>query len=825
METRTLFVEVVLPLPVPGSFTYRIPRERYNEIQTGKRVVVQFGRKKIYTGIVTEIHERVPAKYQAKYILDIIDDKPVVNPVQLQFWNWLASYYMSFPGEVMNVALPSGLKLASETRIILNQDKKPDISTLNEKEIRILEALGYQHTLSILEISRLLDQKKVMHIIKNLLDKSLVYTQEEVQTRYRPKIETFVRLNPAFEEEEKLREVFEELGKKAFRQLQLLLSFINLSRNATQQVKEVKKPDLLKSVEANHQQFNALVNKGIFVTSERAIHRIEYSKASKDPGNIEFSAAQEKAFQAVCEQFQSKDVVLLHGVTSSGKTEIYIRLIHEVLQEGRQALFLLPEIALTTQIIQRLIKYFGSRIGVYHSRFNENERVEIWNRLLDPDDDLPVIIGARSALFLPFTNLGLIIVDEEYDHSFKQFDPAPRYNARDGAIYLGFLHGSKVILGSATPSYETYFNALSGKYGLVSLKERYKSMPLPEVMLVDLRKDHITNKKKAHFSSVLLDEIQKTLDNKKQVILFQNRRGFSLRLECQHCGHTPSCTRCDITLTYHKAFNQIKCHYCGYSEPVPGTCPECGSNEIFMKGFGTEKVEEELGIYIPEAKVQRMDLDTTRGKYAHQKIINDFETGKIDILVGTQMVTKGLDFENVSLVGIMNADNMLSFPDFRAFERSFQLMTQVSGRAGRKENPGKVIIQTYNPGHPVLHHVIAGSYNPLFREQMSEREQFRYPPFYRLIRIRLKHKDPEKLNAAAEDFASGLRDTLGQRVLGPEYPLVSRIKNQYIKDILIKSEKEASISWVKTKILETRDDFASKQKYKQVLIAIDVDPF
>ncbi len=825
METSTLFLEAILPLPVQGTFTYRIPRDKYGDVEIGKRVVVQFGKKKIYAAIVCEIHERIPKTYQAKYILDIIDEKPVVNEIQLSFWKWLSDYYMSALGEVMNVALPSGLKLASETRILLNPDKKPNPSALNEKENKILEALGYQHALTIHEISKLLDQKKVMHIIKNLLDKSLIYTQEEVQKRFRPKIETFVSLNPELEDEKKLREVFEELGKKAFKQLQLLLSYINLSRNSTEKFREVRKADLIKSVEATHQQFNALAKKRIFETYEKAIHRIEYSEASKDPASIEFSKAQHNALDSIKKQFVEKDVVLLHGVTSSGKTEIYIKLIHEALAEGKQALFLLPEIALTTQIIQRLIKYFGSMIGVYHSRFNENERVEIWNRLLDPDDNIPVIIGARSALFLPFSNLGLIIVDEEYDHSYKQFDPAPRYNARDGAIYLGSLHGSKIILGSATPSYETYYNALSGKYGLVNLKERYQNMPLPEVMLVDLRKDHITSKRKSHFSSVLLDEMKQTVENKKQVILFQNRRGFSLRLECNQCGHTPSCSHCDITLTYHKAFNQLKCHYCGYSEPVPSLCPECGSKEIFMKGFGTEKVEEELSIFLPEAKVQRMDLDTTRGKYAHQKIINDFESGKIDILVGTQMVTKGLDFNNVSLVGIMNADNMLNFPDFRSFERSFQLMLQVSGRAGRKDKPGKVLIQTYNPGHPVLHHITKAAYNNLFREQMMEREQFKYPPFFRIIKIRLKHRDHDQLNTTAEEFANELRSILGQRVLGPEYPLVSRIKNQYIKDILVKSEKEASVSWIKKKILETIALFSENQQFKSIQVALDVDPY
>ncbi|MBU2650779.1 MAG: primosomal protein N' [Bacteroidetes bacterium] len=824
METSTLFADVILPLPIPGTFTYRIPRDKAEEIMAGKRVVVQFGKRKIYSAVVLDVHDRIPQSYAVKYILDILDDLPVVNEVQLRFWRWMSEYYLSTLGEVMHAALPSGFKLAGETRVLLNPGMTADPITLNEKETRILEALGYQHSLTIHEISKLLDQKKVMNVVKTLLDKSLIITEEEIHDRYRPRQETFVYLNPEYEAEDKLHQLFDELNRRAFKQLQMLVSFLNLAHDAATREQGIRKTDLIKSVDATYAQFNALEKKGVFLTREQVVYRMASFNASLNPKEIIFTGSQEQALSEIREVFAHKDTVLLHGVTSSGKTEIYIRLIQETIEKGEQVLYLLPEIALTTQIIQRLRKYFGNKVGVYHSRFNEHERVEIWKRLLEPNNDLPIILGARSSLFLPFSNLGLIIVDEEYDTSFKQFDPGPRYHARDSAIYLAHLHKAKTILGSATPSYESYFNALSGKYGLVSLNERYGNIQLPETKFVDLRRDHITGKKKAHFTSTLLHHIRDALDNHHQVILFQNRRGFSTRLECHHCGYTPSCTRCDITLTYHKSHDQLRCHYCGYSTPVPARCPSCGSNEIFMKGFGTEKVEEELQIFFPQARIRRMDLDTTRGKFSHQEIINEFEAGRIDVLVGTQMVTKGLDFDNVSLVGIMNADNLLNFPDFRSFERGFQLITQVSGRAGRKNKVGTVIIQTYNAAHPILQYIAQNAYHPMFLEQMKDRQKFRYPPYYRLIRIRVKHRDPDLLNEASGLYARILKKTLGNRILGPEYPLVARIKNQYIKDILVKSEKDASISWVKSKILEGTQELQSEHKFKGIMIQMDIDP-
>ncbi len=831
MERITLFADVLLPLPIPGLYTYRIPFELNDVVKKGIRVVVQFGRKKIYTALVRNVHKNPPKDYQPKYILSVLDTYQIVNDTQFKFWEWISSYYMCKQGEVMNAALPSALKLASETKIILNPKFNKDYSLLNEKEYLIVEALEIQNILTITEVSNIINQIKVIPLIKTLIEKGVVLIEEELTERYKPKIETFVCLTKEYDNDDKLREAFDNLSKRAYKQLELLMSFINLSGKINKKPKQITRSQLLKSVNANAAQLNSLEKKGILVTYKKVISRLKHYDSESSTDSIKLNEFQEKAFNKIKEDFKEKDVVLLHGVTSSGKTEIYIKLINEVIAQGKQVLYLLPEIALTTQIINRLRKYFGNKVGVYHSRYNANEKVEIWNKVLNrnasgetKDTKFQIILGARSSLLLPFNNLGLIIVDEEHDTSYKQKDPAPRYNARDAAIYLARMHKAKTLLGSATPSIESYYNAQNGKYSLVELPIRYREIPMPEIIVVDIKEETRLKKMKSFFSSLLLKHIEEALKNNEQIILFQNRRGFSLRLECENCNWTPQCKNCDVTLIYHKYNNQLRCHYCGYSIRVPERCPVCGSTEIKMKGFGTEKVEEELSILFPDAHISRMDLDTTRSKNAYQQIINDFETQKINVLIGTQMVTKGLDFDNVSLVGILNADNMLSFPDFRAFERSYQLITQVSGRAGRKNKKGKVIIQTYNPYHTVIRNAINNDYLSMFNSQIIERKKFKYPPFYRLIKITLKHKDYKILNNAAKEFANMLRNKFSNRVLGPEYPLVSRIKTFYLKNILIKIEKRVSLSAVKSEIINQINIFHSSKRNKSIRVIIDVDP-
>ena len=825
MERKTLFAEILLPLPVPGTFTYRVPFELNDSIKKGQRVVVQFGKKKIYTGIVVKIHENPPRSFQAKYILSILDVEPIVNEMQLKFWNWISQYYISYLGEVMNVALPSSLKLASETSIILNEEFSGNLDQVNEKEILVAEALTHQEKLTISEVADIAGQQKVIPLIKNLIEKGVIQSEEELTDPYTPKKETIVELGEAYcVDEEKTKEAFEKLEKRAFRQLKLFMSFLHLR----QKQKIITRPELLKVSRATHSQLNALVEKGILKTEEKVVSRLEEFSRTSSPDQIELTVSQANVLEEIRQTFAEQKPVLLHGVTSSGKTELYIKLIEEKLKEGKQVLYLLPEIALTTQIINRLRKYFGKAVGVYHSRYSKSEKVEIWKRVLNfkksPDEQYKIILGPRSALFLPYRELGLIIVDEEHDHSFKQFDPAPRYNARDSAVYLSGLHGASVILGSATPSIESYFNAQSEKYKLLELKERFGGMQMPEIIIADIRKETRYKTMKSHFTSLLIEHIKSSLEKQKQVILFQNRRGFSLRLECDTCGHIPQCKNCDVTLIYHKYSNHLRCHYCGWTTRVPEQCPACGNKSIFMKGFGTEKVEDELSLLFPDVVIKRMDLDTTRKKHSYQQLITDFEQRKIDILVGTQMVTKGLDFDNVELVGILNADNMLSYPDFRSQERSFQLMAQVSGRAGRKEKRGKVIIQTYNPAHHIITDVINHDYLSMYNSEIQERTRYKYPPFYRLIMIKLKQRDNQLLNKGASVFAGILKESFGKRVLGPEYPIVSRIKNQYIKTVLIKLERTVSLPDMKEELSKKIDEFEKITEFKRIRVIVDVDP-
>ncbi len=826
MERKTLFADVILPLPVKGMFTYRVPYGWNGYIMPGQRVAVQFGKKKLYTGLVRKVHENIPKGYSPKYLLSLLDEKPIVTGKQFSLWEWMTEYYMCHTGEVMNAALPSAFKLASESKLRLHPGFRAGDKSLSEKEALIAEALIHHETLSIKQAADITDQLKVLPLINTLIEKEVIFLDEELIEQYKPKLITIVSLAPAFRADEALEPVFSELEKRAFKQLQILLAYIRLSGKGKLS-DGMEKSRLLKEAGASQAQLNALVKKGIFITEEKEQSRLQGEDASLEAEKISFSDMQAKALQEIRTAFATHEVCLLHGVTSSGKTEIYIRLIQETLERGEQVLYLLPEIALTTQIISRLQKFFGRQVGVYHSRYNERERVEIWNKVLDEDAELRynIILGARSALFLPFRKLGLVIVDEEHDQSYKQFDPAPRYQARDAAIVLASMHKAKTLLGTATPSFESYFNARAGKYHLIELQQRYRDLLMPEIIIADVKKKRKQQETQSHFTDLMLGNIEESLRSREQVILFQNRRGFAPRLECEVCGWMPMCVRCDITLTYHKKADHLRCHYCGYSTAVPANCPQCGSSRVLMQGFGTEKIEEELGYLFPDAVVRRMDLDTTRSKHGHQKIINAFENREIDILVGTQMVTKGLDFDHVSMVGIMNADNMLGFPDFRSFERSFQLMAQVAGRAGRKKKQGKVIIQTFNPDHEVISDVVANDFTGLFDRQMNDRNRFRYPPYYRLIEVRLLHRDYRLLNDAARVLGTQLHNAFPGMVLGPEYPLVARIKDQYIKQMLIKVPRKESVRKLKAELQVQLDDFSTLKDYKRVRIRVDVDPY
>lgn len=828
MERTTLFADILLPLPIKGTFTYRVPYELNALVKTGQRVAVQFGRKKVYAGLIRHLHENVPA-YTPKYILHLLDKHPLVNDIQFQFWEWVAAYYMSTEGEVMNAALPSAFKLESESKVLLSPSFTPDTAILDEYEFRITEALLDKKTLSVDEIGKQIGFQKVLPLLKNMIDKKLIMMHEALEDTLKPKMEKFVSLNAAFEDEENVRQLMDELSERAHKQLQLLVAYLQLTQFSGLETDKIAKTVLLKKAECSNAQLKSLVDKGVFEIQEMPVSRFDTESKSLVSDDIVLSLHQEAALLNIKQQFVKHNVVLLHGVTSGGKTEIYIKLIEETLRKEKRVLYLLPEIALTTHIINRLRKYFGKEIGVYHSKYSSDERAEVWDNIAcrnEHDIHVPfkIILGPRSAIFLPFDDLGLIIIDEEHDQSYKQFDPAPRYNARDAAIYMATLHQAKVLLGSATPSLESYYNARRGKYGLVQLTERYGGVKMPKIEVVDMRDQMRRRLLQSHFSSVLMLGINEALEKKQQVILFQNRRGFSLRIECEQCNWVPQCKNCDVTLTYHKNSDLLKCHYCGYSTTVPATCPSCGSSNLKMIGFGTEKVAEELSILLPEAKVDRMDLDSTRKKNAFYRIFSDFENQKTDILTGTQMLTKGLDFNNVQVVGILNADNMLSFPDFRAHERSYQLMSQVSGRAGRKDKQGNVIIQAWKPDHSIIQQVVETDYENMAEMQLAEREKFHYPPFYRLLIIRMKHKKADLLFEASVMLGKALRAKFGKRVLGPEYPLVSRIRNLYIRQIMIKNPVSNSQVELKERVFEVIEKFRKVAKFKSVLIQFDVDP-
>ena len=812
------FVEVILPLSLAKTFTYSVSETEYHYIKKGMRVAVPFGKSKIYTALVIETHENKPALYDAKEIHQILDEKPIVTEIQIAHWRWIASYYMCAIGDVYRGAMPSALLLESETIISQKQDGFVDESLLSDEEYLIYEALQQQSSLKVQDIMHILNKKNIFPVIQKLVDKNILVLQEEVQETYAPKLVRYVKLHSKYESNEGLNELLEIL-KNANKQKAIVLSYFQLSASEKKPI-SVKK--LIEAANSTSTIIKTLIEKEIFEEYYIQVDRVNFSGKTKEE-QLQLSEAQQTAFDEIKNSFIQKEVCLLHGVTSSGKTEIYIKLIEEYIKKEKQVLYLLPEIALTTQLVARLRDYFGNKVAVYHSKYSNNERVEVWQQVLERSPKAQIVIGARSALFLPFSNLGLVIVDEEHEQTFKQVDPAPRYHARDASIVLANSHKAKVLLGSATPSIETYYNAQSGKYGLVEIFKRYGNVRMPEIELVDLKDKYFRKKMSGHFSDTLIENITTALSLGEQVILFQNRRGFSPIIECLTCGHVPQCPQCDVSLTYHKHKNQLRCHYCGYSMAKPTNCHVCSSVDLTTKGFGTEQIQQELVELFPNAKIGRMDQDTTRGKFGFEKIIDSFKNREMDVLVGTQMLAKGLDFDNVSLVGIMNADNMLYHPDFRAFERSYQMMTQVSGRSGRSEKQGKVIIQTYNPDHNTIQQVVNSDYAGMYKEQLYDRQIYHYPPYYKLVKLTLKHRDFDKLKEGSMWLYQVMKQSFTIPVLGPEEPPISRIRNEYIRTIMVKIPTNQSLQGTKKTIQKILNSFEAIAQYRAIKVAVNVD--
>lgn len=820
------YADVILPLPLADSYTYRLPEEYAQTVQTGSRVVVQFGPKRYYTAIVVRKHTDPPqGDYEVKEVTEILDSTPIVSATELKLWRWIASYYMCSIGDVYKAALPSGLKIESETVVELNKAFEAE-TPLRDREQKVLDALQLNPRQSIKQLTKSCALKNCMQVVKALLDKGALFVGETILQSYRPKSEAHVRLCEAYRSAEALNGALGTL-KRAPKQEKLLLKLIELAEcrepDYTNQ-KEVARSLLLKESSMAAAILNALIAKGIVETYMVEIGRLSPAVTDAAPQLTPLSPQQQTAFEQIRGIWQKQDVCLLHGVTSSGKTEVYIHLINEQLKQGRQVLYLVPEIALTQQMTDRLRRIFGARLGVYHSKFSDAERVEIWKKQLS-NEPYEVVLGVRSSVFLPFRDLGLVIVDEEHETTYKQQEPAPRYHARSVAVMLAAYHKGKVLLGTATPSVESYYNAQSGKYGLVQMTERFGQVQLPHIEVVDLKEEYHKKRMYGPFSTALYDAIRDALSQGRQAILFQNRRGYAPMLECTACGWVPRCDRCDVSLTYHRGMHQLICHYCGNVYNVPFKCPSCGGEALSKRGMGTERIEEEVTRFFPKARVARMDLDTTRSKHAYEQILTDFQEGKTDVLIGTQMVSKGLDFANVSVVGIMNADTMLNYPDFRAYERSFQLMAQVAGRAGRRGSQGLVILQTRNTDLPVIHQVMANDYTSLYEEQATERQYFHYPPFCRLIYIYLRGRDEVAVIHAAEAMATGMRRYFAERVLGPEPPAVARVQSLHIRKLMLKVEPSLGVTQVRHCLYGVQQELIQQGLLHNVTLYYDVDPY
>ena len=814
------YVDVILPLPLPKCFTYSLPDEYAEDVKIGCRVVVPFGRKKYYTAIVRNVHYCAPTDYEVKEVSALLDADPVLLPQQFSFWEWIADYYLCTQGDVYKAALPSGLKLESETIVEYNPDFEAE-APLTEREQRILDLLSADRQQCVTKLEKDSGLKNILTVIKSLLDKEAIFVKEELKRTYKPKMEARVRL--AGKVSEKQLHILFDLLSRAPKQLTLLMKYVECSRLLSGETPvEISRKELLQQANVSSAILNGLVEKKIFEIYYHEIGRLQADCQSVMPLNP-LNSFQQRAHDEIVASFREKNVCLLYGVTASGKTEIYIHLIEETIRQGKQVLYLLPEIALTTQITERLQRVFGSRLGIYHSKFPDAERVEIWQKQLGAAN-YDIILGVRSSVFLPFQNLGLVIVDEEHETTYKQQDPAPRYHARNAAIVLAMMYGAKTLLGTATPSIETWQNAVAGKYVFVQLKERYKEIQLPEIVPVDIKELYRKKRMVGPFSPLLIQYMREALDQKEQVILFQNRRGFAPMIECRVCGWVPKCQNCDVSLTYHKGINQLTCHYCGYTYQVPVRCPVCDGTELTNRGFGTEKIEDDIKVIFPEAKVARMDLDTTRTRSAYEKIIADFEQGKTDILIGTQMVSKGLDFDHVSVVGILNADTMLNYPDFRSYERAFQLMAQVAGRAGRKNKRGRVVLQTKSIDHPIIHQVIANNYEGMVDGQLAERQMFHYPPYYRLVYVYLKNKNEGLLEQMAAVMGDKLRAVFGNRVLGPDKPPVARVQTLYIRKIVLKVEHTAPMARARELLLRIQREMLEDDRYRSLIVYYDVDP-
>ena len=812
--TSGYWAEIILPLALPNVYTYNVPVQMIAAAQPGCRAEVLFGKNKKYAGIIKKLITAEPP-YKTKSLLNILDDTALIYPQQLKLWQWMSEYYMCTEGEVMAAALPANFKLSSETVLIFNEEYGDDFTGLGDEEFLVSEALLIKKELTITEVQQVMDATHVYPTIKKLIDKNVCFIREDLNEKYKVKKENYVILNPQFATEDALAPLLND-WKGAPKQMELLLAFLHVNKMEG----EVTQTALLKKAGANAAQLKGLADKNILFIEKRSIDRVR-SLPKSITIDFELSGAQKVALAEVRNSFIQKNVCLLHGVTSSGKTQLYIKLIEEYFLQGKQVLYLLPEIALTAQIIRRLQKHFGGNITIYHSKFNNQERIELWNKIRT--GEIKIVLGARSSLFLPFKDLGLVIVDEEHDSSYKQQDPAPRYNARDAAIFYGSLFNAKILLGSATPSLETYYNARQHKYGLVELEERFGGIKLPAIEIINTTQ--VVQKGKVMISPQLKEAIQKAVEADRQVILFQNRRGYNPYLICGTCGYLPQCVHCDVSLTLHKYSNKLHCHYCGSTYPKLITCPACGSNTWLEKNFGTEKIEEQLENDFAQFKIARMDVDSVRGKTAHDNLIHLFEQQRLDILVGTQMVVKGLDFEKVSLVGVLDADGLLSFADFRANERAFQLMEQVSGRAGRKHEQGKVMIQAMNVKHPILLLVQQHDYKKFYDFEIEKRKDFFYPPFSRMVMITLKHRVKETVEAAANKLGLLLSQDLKDFITGPAAPVVGRLRNMYLMELMIKLPKEVGMSNTYRKVIRNHINLLQGEKiYRSVVVVTDVDP-
>ena len=812
------FADVILPLPLPSPFTYKLSEKESKVLKVGFRVAVSFGKRKIYTGIISRLHNESPLNYEVKPIEFIYDSKSIVDQLRIDFWTWMSKYYFSPIGDILKAAVPSTLLLESESIISKIDISEEEIKNMSDNEYLIYEALELED-IRIADINLITDRKTVYPIIQKMIQSGYIELKQQIKEKYKPKLVKFIKLTSQKKSQKSIKDVLNEI-KKYPKQKEILMTIIKIDKNKKTWIKlaEIKNHLSFSTSSLKSLERKKIIEIKIFQEDRNIEQNFETKK------KIVLSQAQSKAVKKINSEFKKKDVVLLEGVTSSGKTEIYLNIIENYLSDNRQVLYLLPEISLTTQIIQKLKNYFGDKVSVFHSRNSIHERTEVWRNVQENKKNAQIIIGARSSLFLPFKNLGLIIIDEEHENSYKQQEPSPRYHARDSAIILSRLHKSKIILGSATPSIESSKNARNGKYGWVKLNERYGGIKMPKIETIDIKEEILNDQMDGLFSKKLIDEIGNTLKEKKQVILFRNRRGYASIWMCNTCGYHINCDNCDVTLTFHNVSNNLKCHYCGFTIKTPKICPTCGVESMINKGDGTQQIEESIKEYFPKAKVNRMDWDTTRGKWSFDKIINSFSDHEIDILIGTQMVTKGLDFNNVKLVGVLNTDHFLNFPNFRAHEKAFQVLTQVAGRAGRKETQGKVLLQTYQPNHPIIQYVINNDYKNMFEAQLVERIEYKYPPYVRLIKLTIKDKSHDKVNIACEWLDKMMRRSYKGDILGPVYPEISRVRNKYQKQFIIKLKNIDSINQFRSILNKTLISFDSISKYRSVRVIVDVDP-